>query len=242
MKVLLVTVYEATSSHKKENHLFLYEPASGNWRRLVTNEGAEGYGSLSPDNLRVVFEFTPSTPDGEKRERGRLWVVDLLSGEVKRLTVNDEEGTWDTLPSWRPDSQEVSFVRCRLTTRGVMTKLMHVSAIGGEASFFADGIVDACYSPDGRRLAIVAPDGLQIWDPSRNRRTLIVPWSSLPSRKYIAAGLAWSGDLDKIAFPLLNQDSNESELWIVSSNGGDAKRIYGTGDGRISFPAFVRTR
>ncbi len=238
---LVVTVYEGVASGKKENHLFLYEAALGNWRRLVTREGAEGYGVLSPDNAHVVFDFTPSAPEGEKRQRGRLWVVDLPSGEAKSLTVNDEDGTWDTLPSWRPDSQEISFVRCRLTTSGVITKLMHVSVKGGEASLSTDGVSDACYSPDGKRLAIMTPDGLHIWDSSTGQRTLIVPWGKLPNRKYLAVGLAWSASLDKIAFTALNQSSNQSELWIVSSSGGEPKRIYSAADGRISFPAFVKT-
>jgi len=84
-------VYEGVASGKKENHLFLYEAALGNWRRLVTKEGAEGYGVLSPDSAHVVFDFTPSAPEGAKRQRGRLWVVDLPSGDAKSLTVNDED-------------------------------------------------------------------------------------------------------------------------------------------------------
>ena len=241
-KALVVTVYEGVGSGKKENHLFLYEAALGNWRRLVTKEGGEGYGALSPDNAHVVFEFTPRALDGEKRQSGRLWVVDLPSGEAKSLTVNDEDGTWDTLPSWRPDSQEISFVRCRLTTGGVTTKLMRVSAKGGEASLFADRVVDACYAPDGKRLAMMTPDGLQIWDSSTDQRTLIVPWAKMPNRKYLAAGLAWSATLDKVVFTALDQSSNQSELWIVSSGGGNPKRIYSGADGRISFPAFVKTK
>jgi hypothetical protein len=238
---MVVTVYEGVDSNKKENHLFLYEPNAAHWRRLVTRDGAEGYGALSPDNTQVVFEFTPKVSEGEKPERGRLWIVDLLSGDAKSLTANDEDGTWDTLPSWRPDSQEVSFVRCRLTTSGVVTKLMHVSAKGGIASLFADQVVDACYASDGVRLAIMTSDGLQIWNTQTNERKLIVPWSNLPNRKYIAAGLAWSAALDKIVFTALDQGSKQSELWIVPGGGGEAKRIYSV-DGRISFPAFVSTK
>lgn len=240
-KALVVTAYEGVGSGKKENHLFLYEAALGNWRRLVTKEGAEGYGVLSPDNAHVVFDFTPSATEGEKRQRGRLWVVDLPSGEAKGLTVNDEDGTWDTLPSWRPDSQDVSFVRCRLTTSGVVTKLMHVSVKGGEASLLANRVVDACYAPDGKRLAMMTPDGLQIWDSSTDQRTLIMPWGKLANRKYLAAGLTWSASLDKIAFVALDQSSNQSELWIISSGSGEPKKIYSAADGRISFPAFVKT-
>jgi hypothetical protein len=47
--------------------------------------------------------------------------------------------------------------------------------------------------------------------------------------------------LDKIAFGILDQNSGESELWIVSSDEANATKILGTKPGRISNPAFVRT-
>jgi len=242
VKHLIVAVHENIDPKGIENHLYLYEPGSGAWQRLVTMDGAEGYGAISPDNSRVVLEFEPKTIAGEKRGQGRLWMVELPSGQTKKLTTNDEEGTWDTLPAWRPDSEEITFLRCRLSQMGVLTKLMRVSRKGGEPTPLAEGVVDACYSPDGKRLAMVANGGLQIWDPVKDERTLIVPWNTLPNHKYLAVGLTWSQTLNKIAFGIINQSTGESELWTVSSEGSDAKKIYSTKSGRISFPAFIKTQ
>src|SRR5260221_14569227 len=128
-----------------------------------------------------------------------------------------------------------------MTTSGVITNVIPVTGKGSEASLTTEGVSDAYYTSDSNRLAIITPDGLHIWDSSTGQRTLIVPWGKLPNRKYLAVGLAWSASLDKIAFTALNQSSNQSELWIVSSSGGEPKRIYSAADGRISFPAFVKT-
>lgn len=52
---------------------------------------------------------------------------------------------------------------------------MSVSTGGGEPRLLAEGVVDACYSPDGKRLAIVANGGLQILDPETQQRKSMVP-------------------------------------------------------------------
>lgn len=240
-KPLVVTVYQSVDSKTKENHLFLYELAAGTWKRLTTQKGAEGYGAISPDNSRVVFEFGAQTEEGKKPGKSRIWLTDLRSGETRQLTSDQGEETWDSMPTWRPDSQELLFLRFKISDRGVLSKLMNVSAGGGEPKLLAEGVVDACYSPDGKRLAMVATGGLQILDLETQQRKLIVPWENLPNYKYMSGGLTWSRDLEKIAFPILNQNSGESELWTVSSDGANATKIYGTKVGRISYPAFVRT-
>lgn len=241
MKPLVVTVYQSVDTKTKENHLFLYELADGTWKRVTMQKGAEGYGAISPDNSRVVFEFGAQTEETKKPGKSRIWLTDLSSGETRQLTTDLDADTWDSTPTWRPDSEEVLFLRFKFSERGVLSKLMSVSTSGGEPRLLAEGVVDACYSPDGKRLAIVATGGLQILDPETQQRKLIVPWEKLPNYRYVSGGLTWSRDLDKIAFGILNQNSAESELWTVASDGANATKIFGTKLGRISYPAFVRT-
>jgi len=240
-KPLVVTVYQGVDSKTKENHLFLYELAAGAWQRLTTQKGSEGYGAISPDNRSVVFEFGAQTEEGKKPGKSRIWITDLSSGETRQLTTDEDVETWDSMPTWRPDSREVLFLRFKFSGRGILSKLMSVSTSGGEAKLLTEGVVDACYAPDGKRLAMVANGGLQILDPETQQRKLIVPWEKLPNYRYVSGGLTWSRDLDKIAFGIVNQNSGESELWTVSSDGANATKIYGTTRGRISNPAFVRT-
>jgi Tol biopolymer transport system component len=238
----VVAVHQLSANAKRtENHLFLYDPNFQVPKRLITQEGVEGYGAISPDDSRVVVEFNPQRQADEKRERGRLWMVELGSGEITKLTSNDEEGTWDAQPTWRPDSSEIMFLRFRLTPQGVLSKLMSVSAKGGEPNALAEDVADACYAPDGKRLAIVVAGGLQVWNPAKNTRALIVSWNSFPDHKYLASGLSWSGTFDKIAFIISDMKTNQSELWTVSSNGQDARQVI-VEYGRISFPVFVRAR
>jgi dipeptidyl aminopeptidase/acylaminoacyl peptidase len=236
----VVAVHENKDLIHSENHLYLYNPRSGAWQRLLTLDGEEGYGVISPDDSHVVLEFEPKTIAGERPGEGRLWSVGLISGQARKLTTNDEEGTWDTLPAWRPDGEEITFLRCRLSNTGVLTKLMRISRKGGEPTLLAEGVVDACYSPDGRHLAIAATGGLQIWDPAKDERRLIVPWDTFPDYKYLAVGLTWSKMTNSIAFAITNQTTGESELWTVSSEGNGAKKIFSTRSGRISFPTFIR--
>jgi Tol biopolymer transport system component len=240
-KPLLVTVYQGVDRKTKENHLFLYELAAGTWKRLTTQKGAEGFGAISPDNSHVVFEFGAQTEEANKAGKSRMWLTDLRSGETSQLTSDQDAETWDSMPAWRPDSQEILFMRLKFSERGVSSKLMSVSASGGEPKLLAEGVVAACYSPDGKRLAIVATGGLQIFDPETQQRHLIVPWEKFPNYRYLSGGLTWSRDLNKIAFAILNQNSGESELWTVSSDGANATKIYGTKLGRISYPAFIKT-
>jgi Tol biopolymer transport system component len=240
-KPMVVTVYQGVDSKTKENHLFLYELAAGTWKRLTTLKGAEGYGTISPDNSRVVFEFGAQTEETKKPGKSRIWLTDLRSSETKQLTSDEDEETWDAMPTWRPDGQELLFLRRKFSDHGVSSKLLNISASGGEPKLLAEGVIDACYSPDGKRLAMVATGGLQILDPETQQRKLIVPWEKLSNYRYVSGGLTWSRDLDKIAFGILNQNSGESELWTVSSDGANATKILGTKLGRISNPAFVRT-
>jgi hypothetical protein len=240
---LVVAVHENNSSGQQiENHLYLYDIGSYAWQRLVTSDGDEGYGLISPDNSHVVLEFEPKRAPGEKRRDDRLWLVELSSGKAMRLTTDEEADTWDTLPAWRPDSQEITFIRCQMSPSGVKTKLMRVSLTGQQPTFLAEGVVDACYSPDGMRLAVVASGGLQVWDPAKEERKLIVAWDSLPNHKYMGGGLTWSRMTNTIAFAIKNHTTGESELWTVSGEGRDAKKIFTTRSGRISFPIFIRNQ
>jgi hypothetical protein len=77
---LVVAVHENKDLIHSENHLYLYNPRSGAWQRLLTLDGEEGYGVISPDDSHVVLEFEPKTIAGERPGEGRLWLVDLISG------------------------------------------------------------------------------------------------------------------------------------------------------------------
>ena len=237
----VVTVHERDAAGKVVDKLYLYRPDSNQWRHLNTGAGMVGAGVISPDNSRAVFVFSPD----RRRETLRLWVADLKTGATRKLTSEDQEEAWDGYPAWRPDGQEIMFIRLRLIPGGVATNLMRVSSNGGEPTSLLggdEGVTGVCYSPDGQRLALLSNRGLEVMETSDLRRTVILPWSSLPKREYYVGGLAWSPTQGKIAFALFNTELKESELWTVRVDGKDAEKIHclSEAEGKITVASFVQ--
>ena len=240
---LVVTVHELDPAGQVVDHLYVYSPQSRGWRRLINKTGMEGAGYMSPDDSRVAFIFAPDT----KPVQLRPWVTNLQTGETIKLTGEDnEEGTWDGYLSWRRDGQELTFLRLRRTPSGGLTStLMRVPSSGGEpAELLEPGewILAACYAPDGTRLAMLTKKGLEILEISNKQRKLILTWDSLPSPQFRTGGLIWSRDQNKIAFAILNKQAKRYEVWTISADGHDAKKIYDQDEsqGQLTVTSFVR--
>ena len=240
---LVVTVHELDPARQVVDHLYLYNPHGGGWRRLLNKTGMEGAGYMSPDDSRVAFIFAPDTQPVQLRP----WVTNLQTGETIKLTGEDnEEGTWDGYLSWRRDGQELTFLRLRRTPSGGLTStLMRVPSSGGEpAELLEPGewILAACYAPDGTRLAMLTKKGLEILEISNKQRKLILTWDSLPSPQFRTGGLIWSRDQNKIAFAILNKQAKRYEVWTISADGHDAKKIYDQDEsqGQLTVTSFVR--
>src|SRR6266571_3068826 len=88
-------------------HLYLYRPTLGQLTRMTMQDGTEGFGALSPDARRVVYEFVPNGGPIQTQ----LWVKDLSSSQELQLTTQTQPRTDDVFPIWKPDGQEIWFLR-----------------------------------------------------------------------------------------------------------------------------------
>jgi hypothetical protein len=244
---LVLTVHEFDLAGQIIDHLYLYNPASDSesgWRRLIKEHGMEGAGYMSPDGSRVAFIFAPHTQPVQLRP----WVTNLQSGETIKLTGEDnDEGGWDGYLSWRPDGQEIIFLRLRRVPGGLTSILMRVPARGGEPTEVLEPdewVFAACYAPDGKSIAVLTKKGLEICEVASKQRRLILTWDSLPSPQFRTGGLIWSRDQDTLAFAILNKQAKRYELWTLSSDGQDAKKIYDQDEskGQLTVTAFVRAQ
>ena len=240
---LVVTVHELDAAGQVVDHLYLYSLHSGGWRRLMNKTGMEGAGYMSPGDSRVAFIFAPNTQPVQLRP----WVTNLQTGETIKLTGEDsEEGTWDGYLSWRPDGQELTFLRLRRAPGGGLTStLMRVPSSGGEPTELlepGEWIFAACYAPDGKRLAMLTKRGLEIVEIFNKQRKLILTWESLPSPQFRTGGLVWSRDQDKIAFAILNKQAKRYEVWTIAADGHNAMKIYDQDEskGQLTVTSFVR--
>jgi Tol biopolymer transport system component len=235
-KSMTLLVHELNLRQQVEDHIFIYQPGSGKWNRLLTMEGLEGSAYMSPDDKHVAFVFAPQ----DQRSQLRLWVADLETTEFRRLTTdNIEQGAWEGYASWRPDGQEIAFIRLGVAQDGVETTLMRVPLSGGEPAVLlgpgTNEVTAVCYAPDGQRLALMTKEGLELLDLKEQKRTVIRPWSEMPNKQFQTGGLAWLRTQDKIAFTLFDNQTHEYEIWTVPSSGRDAKKIYrgNQADGRV---------
>jgi len=240
---LVVMVHELDVAGQVVDHLYLHSLKVGAWRRLMNKSGMEGAGCLAPDDTRVAFLFAPESQPTKLRP----WITNLTTGETFQLTSEDnEEGAWDGYLSWRPDGQEVTFLRLRRSSSGGVTStLMHLRSSGGQPTELlepGEWIIAACYAPDGERLAVLTKRGLEIVEIATTQRKLILAWDRLPSAQFRTGGLIWSKDLDKIAFAILNRQAKRYELWTISPDGHDAKKIYDRdeSEGQLIVTSFVQ--
>ncbi len=115
--------------------------------------------SFSPDGSRLAYISA---------ESGHLdvWIVPSAGGDPQRLTSNTnplDEPRWT--PRWSPDGNWIAYVSSRSGERN-NDDLWLVSLDGQEHRQITSGIwvnTDACSSPDGSRIAVVANAETEHW-------------------------------------------------------------------------------
>lgn len=237
----VVLVHETNPAGGAEDHLYVYRPGSAEWRRLSVGDGYEASGAISPNDLQIVFMLAPKEPFGKLR----LWTMNLKTGEVKRLTGEEgkDKDEWDQYPAWSPDAQEIAFIRLRRTDKGLTSTLMRIPSGGGQPTVFLGpevGIGGFCYAPDSKHFAVLTAKGLEIIGTSEPNRSLILPWSRFSNYQFRAGGVKWFQTQNKIAFSIYNKQADQQELWTVSTDGRDSRRIYSQKAEILVLSSFIR--
>ena len=70
---------------------------------LTTLPGVESFAAFSPDGNAIAFTW-----NGEKGDNFDVYVKDIASSEVRRLTMDPGR---DVSPVWSPDGRHIAFVR-----------------------------------------------------------------------------------------------------------------------------------
>ncbi len=132
---------------------------------------------LSPDGTRVVFAQTRIAPgekeDDDEVEHADLHLLDVESGEVRRLTFNDST---NSAPAISPDGSSVAF----MSTRTEKPQLWLLPLDGGEPRRLTDlaqGIGGGpVWSPEGSKIAFTAGPQEEPRKPERPYRIDRTVW------------------------------------------------------------------
>jgi Tol biopolymer transport system component/DNA-binding winged helix-turn-helix (wHTH) protein len=184
---------------------------------LVGLDGAQSRPAFSPDGNQIAFVLRNTNSPG-------IYTMLVSGGKPLRLTT----GSQDNYPRWSPDGRQIAFTR--EAEEGVA--IFAIPSLGGtERRLYAGPAVhfphSFDWSPNGQFLAIS--------ESNRDRTHARIAILSLadsgirrltePAEQDIDIEPAFSPDGSTVAFVRSNAGGMVSELYVVPTSGGEAKRL-----------------
>jgi tricorn protease len=204
-----------------------------NIKRVTANKARDVYPRFSPDGKWIAFS-------SDRNGNFDVFIVASEGGNPRQLTFHSAD---DTVLGWSPDSRAVLFA----SSRGddFMAKLYTVSTDGGmERNAGADMGVNACYSPDGKKLAINRKGQVYWRKYYRGAMNTDITVMDIASKKFvdltdfdgIDSWPMWS--TDGYIYFVSDRDGNGlTNIWRVADAGGKADRVTSFKAGDVRFPS-----
>lgn len=167
------------SDRAGKNAIFLADVANGEVRQLTNDVTPVRELEWSPDGKLIAFtRIDAATPDEEERTRTkndarvigegtkhvRLYLVDVTSGEARRLT-NGDSSVFNF--AWSPDGTEIAYASAPASGLDGMyrTDIYAISLDGSVRPLVVRPGIDhaPAWSPDGKWIAFVSGGGVDHW-------------------------------------------------------------------------------
>lgn len=218
---------------------------------------------LSPDGRRLAYNVVISDRPG--RPHAEVWLMDLASGDTRRLGSDDEAAS---SPRWSPDGRRIAFFGRANKTSGLLV----ADATGGDVTFIAEvkgtnhPLPSAgsrlTWSPDGSQIAFIsatpgpeidangdpmvitrylykptASEGLTRFNDNRRLHIFVADLATKTVRQltdgiYYEHSIDWSPKSDEILF-VSNRGPDPDrffnyDLFVVKASDGSVRRLTDT--------------
>ena len=156
---------------------------------------------ISPDGRSVVCVVSRANVKDDRWDP-ELTLIDVGNGAQRALTF---ERRGIASPRWSPDGERIAFLANATNEREAKRQIWVVSMRGGDPRRLTDakqGVQQFAWSPDGSQIAFVSADE-PVANEDKNNRSFEISDDDF----------------------LIREAVTPSHVWVISSNGGTARRI-----------------
>jgi Tol biopolymer transport system component len=174
--------------------------ADGSHVRRVSGPGYAAVPTWSPDGHRLAF----LRAEEDKPRVWNLWLLDLASGEMKRLTDHPVGQVWGG--SWFPDGRRIAYSH---EDRLLLLDLESGQAVGYASPVKGQLVRTPAVSPDGRWIIFqVFRHGAWLLDLSDGSKERVLDDAT-------AEEFTWAPDRRRVAFH--SRRTGQWGLWMMSA-------------------------
>ncbi len=233
---------------RRRTHLYVFDIATKRMTQVTSGDFDDEAPAWSPNGKWLAFSSKRTMPDPDRNYDQNIFVVasDNTDKGERPMQVTTNPGS-DAQPAWSPDGKWITYVT-QLDPKLLDYSTKHVAvspATGGEAKVLTTAFdrmsSDPRFSPDGKFIYFIADD-----DGTQN--LCKVPAAGGEVTRLIGGRLmlyAYTLAKNGTLAALITTPERPSEVFTVSSEGKEPKRVTQTNDAlmsqlKLTMPEYVK--
>ncbi|MFH5831127.1 IPT/TIG domain-containing protein [Halalkalibaculum sp. DA384] len=171
-----------------------------------------------PTGTRIAYQYREGCSQGTYCDKPfSLWLMDSNGLNKEQLT---DESASDHGPTWSPDASKIAFYSNRGSDSDTY-QIWIIDLDSGELTNTGIEGTQPAWSPDGSSIAYVHQGNIRVMDLEGGDREIFAAGGGYA----YASSPAWSPDGTKIAFDLTEEETYETHIWVMESDGGNVTQL-----------------